>query len=232
MVRRLYSAVSVSAGDGGFAIALDARPLLTPGRRPLRVPTLALAEALAGEWREQGEMIRPDSMPLNQLANTAIDRVEPERPAIIEGLLGYGGSDLLCYRAGEPRELVERQDRLWQPVVDWAAAELGAELRLTTGVLPQPQPAAALARLRALVGSLDLWPLTALQSAVAATGSLLLGLALVKGKLDAAAVHQASQLDELYQAERWGEDDEAVARRDALAGQVAAAETLLVFARQ
>ncbi|HIJ63918.1 MAG TPA: ATPase [Rhodospirillaceae bacterium] len=231
MIRRHYSTVAVVPIDDAFGITLDGKALATPGRRPLRVPTLGLAEALAAEWRDQGEEIRPQTMPLNQLVNTAIDRIAPERDALVEGVLVFGAADLLCYRAEAPRDLAERQDALWQPIVDWAAGHLGAAMVVTTSLTHQTQPAAALARLAEIVAGYDLWRLTALQSAVPAMGSLLLGIALVEGKIDAEAAHRAAQLDELYQAERWGEDYEAVDRRNALLSQVAAAATLLYLTR-
>lgn len=231
MIRRRYSSVSVSSGDDGFVIALDGKPVQTPGLRPLVVPGLPLAEALGEEWRNQGEMIRPETMPINQLVNTAIDRVIPERTRIIEGLLGYGRTDLLCYRVAAPRDLAERQEAVWQPVLDWVAVRWEAEMVVTTELAHLAQPAAAMARLKAAVEHCDPWQLTALQSAVAAMGSLALGLALVEEKIDADGAHQAAQLEELYQAELWGEDEEAVARRSGLSSQVAAAARLLCLCR-
>ena len=231
MNRRRYSSVSVSPQDGGFILALDGKPLLTPGRRPLVVPALPLAEELGDEWRNQGESIRPETMPINQLVNTAIDRVAPERTRIIDSLLAYGGTDLLCYRVAAPRDLAERQEAVWQPLLDWLAVRWQAEMLVTTELAHRPQPALTITRLRAAIEPYDPWQLTALQSAVAAMGSLALGLALVEGKIDAGAAYQAAQLEELYQAELWGEDEEAADRRSGLASQVAAAARLLCLCR-
>ena len=230
-MKRFYSAVSVISAADGLTVALDGRAVRTPLGRSLAVGQSALAEALAAEWQAQGETIRPHTMPLTQLVSTAIDRVGPQRPAIIDELLNYAATDLLCYRAESPGDLVERQQSLWQPVIDWGAVELRAELIVTTGVVPVSQPFQSLARLREIVESHDSWRLTALQCVVAATGSLLLGLALVEGRLDAEQVFRASELDETYQIELWGEDPEASRRRRGLRDDVAAAARFLHLCR-
>lgn len=226
-MKRFYSQVAVAESVDGFGVRLDGRDLRTPAGQPLRIASRQLAEAVAEEWQSQGETVRPESMPLMQLASTAVDRVAPNRAAIIDQLVGYGGTDLVCYRADSPRDLVERQERVWQPVVDWAAVGLGAELVVTSGVIPLAQPAETLERLRIIIEGYDDLRLTALQSAVAAMGSLLLGLALVEGELEAEEAFAASQLDELYEIEFWGEDEEARIRRDALRTDVASAARLL-----
>lgn len=222
-IKRFYKTAGVAAANGGFAVTLDGRPVRTPMGAPLQVPSAALAEALAAEWQDQGEQIEPASMPLTQLANTAIDRVGPLRGAVIDELLNYAGTDLLCYRAEHPAELATRQSGRWQPVLDWAMTRFDAPLLVVTGVMPVAQPAETLAALRRAAEAYEPYRLTALQMATAASGSLVLALALVEGRLDEAEAFAASQLDELYQAELWGEDEEAAARRDRLKTELTAA---------
>jgi chaperone required for assembly of F1-ATPase len=226
-MKRFYSQASVAQGDDGFTITLDGKTIQTPAGNRLLVQDAGLAEAIAGEWLAQGETIRPDCMPLTQLASTALDRVIPNRPVIIAQLVNYAATDLLCYRAEAPQDLVERQDRLWQPLVDWVSATFDVELRVTRGVIPVAQPEATLAAFAAFLERYDHLRLTALQSAVAAMGSLLLGLALVEGRLAAEEAFAASQLDESYQIELWGEDVEATRAREALRKDIAAASQFL-----
>ncbi|BAE51909.1 ATP12 family chaperone protein [Paramagnetospirillum magneticum] len=222
-IKRFYKESAAELRDGGFAILLDGKPIKTPGGRPLSVPAKPLAEAIAGEWRSQGEQVLPSSMPMTQLASTAIDRVGPERPHITGQLMNYAGTDLLCYRAETPGDLVARQTAAWQPLLDWAAQALDAPLLVTTALAAIAQPDASLAALRRHVDAYDDWRLTALQSSTAAMGSLILGLALMEGRLDPEAAFQASQLDETYQIELWGEDWEAADRRAELRGDIDAA---------
>lgn len=226
-IKRFYKAVAIAAQDGGVAVTLDGRAIRTPAGQPLRLPAAALAEAVAAEWQAQGDTVEPDTMPLMQLAATALDRVAAHRAAIIDELLRYAASDLLCYRAEEPADLVQRQQRVWQPLLDWAAERHGVVLCVTGGIMPVAQPEAALAALRRAMAPLDDWRLTALQAMTAATGSLLLGLALLDGRLDADHGFAAAQLDELYQAELWGDDLEAESRRSRLHADIAAAVRLV-----
>ena len=204
------------AGEGGFGVALDGKPVRTPGRKPLTVASRALAEAIAAEWRGQGDKIEPATMPLTRLASTALDLVPEHRPAIVGEVAGYAETDLVCYRAETPTELVERQHGAWQPLLDWAAERYGAALAVTAGVVPRPQPREALAALRRAVEAQDDQSLVALHAATVAAGSLVIGLALTEGRIDAAAAFDLSQLDETFQIERWGEDSEATRRRAAL----------------
>jgi len=155
-------------------------------------------------------------MALNALACTAIDIVAPQRARIIEDLLGFGGHDLLCYWTDETGELLRRQQQHWQPLLDWAAADLGAPLKKICGIVSQPQPEESLQALRRAIQAHDDLALTGLAAAAKAAGSVILVLALARGRIDAAEAFRLSQLDELYQAERWGEDAEAAARRAAL----------------
>lgn len=228
-IKRFYKQAGIAATDAGFAVRLDGKPVKTPAGHALEVPAQALAEAIAAEWEAQESEVKPHSMPLTQLASTAIDRVGPERAAILEQLLNYAGTDLLCYRADFPPDLVERQARGWQPLLDWAREQVGAALAATEGVIAIDQPAEALAALQARLDGLDTWRLTAVQSATAASGSLVLALALEAGRLTGGETFALSQLDETYQIEQWGEDAEAAQRRAILERDIKAAERFLAL---
>lgn len=235
-LRRFYKAVTVGeapAGDtaGGFAVLLDGKQLRTPAGAPLVLAQRRLAEALAAEWEAQEKEIRPHDMPLMRLASTAIDRVAAQRQAVVDELVGYGETDLVCYRVERPAELVHRQQQRWQPLVDWATLHYDAPLAVTTGILPQKQPPGALEALRAAVDRLEPLPLAGLHGAVAASGSLILGLALLEGKIGAAAAWEASQLEEDWQIERWGEDEEAARRRAGLRADLEATARFLALLR-
>jgi chaperone required for assembly of F1-ATPase len=228
-IKRFYKSAGFAATEAGFAVQLDGKPVKSPAGQALVVPNAALAAAIAAEWEAQEITVKPHSMPLTQLASTAIDRIGPERAMILDQLMHYAGTDLLCYRADFPPDLVLRQARGWQPLLDWAREELGAGLAVTEGVIAIAQPAAALAALRARLDSRDTWRLTGVQSAAAAAGSLVLALALEAGRLTGAEVFALSQLDETYQIEQWGEDYEAADRRAVLERDIVAAERLLTL---
>jgi chaperone required for assembly of F1-ATPase len=212
-MRRIYREVRVAPAGGGWGILLDSRALQTPARAPLALPRRALAEAVAAEWEAQVERIVPATMPLMRMAATTIDRVVPQRSQAAAEIVGYAGTDLVCYRADRPAELVQRQTVLWQPLLDWATLRFDAPLLVVTGIAPKPQPPAAIAAIKSAVESLDPFWLTALHGATTACGSVVIGLALVEQRLDAEGAWQASQLDETFQIENWGEDPEAAARR-------------------
>jgi chaperone required for assembly of F1-ATPase len=226
-VKRFYQSVEVAVADDGHRLLLDGRPLLTPGRRALTLPSARLAEALADEWRAQDGTIRPEGMPLTRLANTARDRMPELRAVAIDEAVAYAGTDLLCYRAAAPLALVERQQHLWQPLLDWAASAFGTRLTVTTTLLPVTQPDAALRGLRAAVEAFGDWPLVGLHAATTTLGSLVLGLALTRGRIDAEQAVAASLLDELFEIERWGKDAETERRHDALRREVDAAALFL-----
>lgn len=230
--RRIYESVEVRGAEGGFAVTLDGRPVRTPTGHPLRLPTRALAQAIADEWAAQEETVRPPTMPLSQLAVTWIDKVTEGRAATVEAVARYAETDLLCYRAEEPDDLVDAQDAAWRPLLDWAASDLGARLTVTTGIVPVAQPEEAVAALRAAVEALDDVALTALSGAAAAAGSVVVGLALIAGRIDAAEAFAASQVDETHQAGRWGEDAEAADRRTRIRGDIEAAARFLALARE
>lgn len=226
-IKRFYKQADVAEAEGGFAIRLDGRPIKTPATNHLLVPSRALAEAVAAEWHEQGEEVVPALMPMTQLASTALDRIGPERPVIQEQMAKFATTDLLCYRAEFPPDLVRRQASQWQPLLDWAADALGATLVVTAGIMAVEQPRHALDALDAHLDGYDVWRLTVAQAACAASGSLVLALALADGRLTGVETFELSQLDETYQIEQWGEDWEAADRRDVLKRDILAAERLL-----
>jgi chaperone required for assembly of F1-ATPase len=206
-----WKVVAVTPAEGGFAVTLDGRPVRTPGKRVLVLPTRPLAEMVAAEWAAQSGALRPDTMPATRTANSAVEKVAPARAAVIDDLAGYGGSDLLSYRAEAPAALQARQQAGWDPLLDWAAAALGARLATGAGIIHVPQPPDALSRLRAEVAAMDDFRLAAFHDLVALSGSLVLALAVVHGRLDPETAWALSRLDEDWQAEHWGRDDEAEA---------------------
>lgn len=231
-IKRFYKTASAAPAPdvpegGGFTVMLDGRPLRTPAKAPLVLPGEALAAAIAAEWQRQEGAVDPQAMPLNALACTAIDVVRPQRDQIVEDLVGFGGHDLLCYWTDETGELLRRQQQQWQPLLDWTAGELGAPLRKTCGIVSQPQPEESLQALRRTIQVHDDLALTGLAAAAKAASSVILGLALAMRRVDAAEAFRLSQLDELYQAERWGEDAEAAARREALRQELESARHFL-----
>lgn len=211
-MKRFWKDVTV---DAERVVRLDDRPVRTPGRVPLALPTPALAEAVADEWRGVKETVDPRAMPLTGLANAAIDRIAADPIPFAEGLARYAETDLLCYRADSPPELVERQDAVWNPLLDWARDRYDVHFTLVTGIMHQPQPEATVERLAQAVAALDPFRLAALSPVVTITGSLVLGLALLEGAADADAVWQAAHVDEDFQAEIWGEDYLAIEAREA-----------------
>lgn len=219
-VKRFYEGAAVGEGR---AILLDGRPVKTPGRHPLAAPSDALAEAIADEWEAQEDLIDPRSMPLTGLANAAIDRIAPDAPAFARGLAAYGESDLLCYRAEGPAPLAARQSALWDPILAWAQQRYDAVFEIATGVIHMKQPEDSLARLRATLALRDPFQLAGLSPLVTVSGSLLIALALAEGELSLDQAWAAATIDEQWQIEQWGEDEEAVAtlaarRRDFSAG--------------
>lgn len=209
--KRFWQAATAVPCDGGFAVALDGRLVKTPAHTLLAVPTQALAEVIAAEWDAQQGQIRPEAMPATRAANSALDKVAPQFAAVADMLAEYGGSDLLCYRADGPATLVARQAAAWDPLLDWAAAHYGARLTVTAGVVHVAQPAETLAALRAAVHRCTPFELAALHDLVAISGSLILGLAVTEARLTAEEAFALSRIDEHWQNEQWGVDDEAAA---------------------
>lgn len=226
--RRFYKDVTVTADLG---IALDGRPVKTPMKAPLRLPTRALAEAVAAEWAEQGEEIKPATMTLTKLANTAIDRVGQHRDAILQEVLDYANSDLVCYRTDRPPDLVARHVKAWDPIVDWARTDLDAPFEVTDGILHRPQPEAALAAFGGAVAGLSDFELAAFHSIMTLTGSALVAMMLARRAIVPEAAWIAAHVDEDYQIEHWGQDAEAQARRAARSGEFMACCRFLALAR-
>jgi chaperone required for assembly of F1-ATPase len=205
-VKRFYRQATAAA-DG--AILLDGKPVRTPARRELVVPTLDLAEAVAEEWNAQGDRIDPRSMRLTGLANAAIDRIAPDPDAFAAGLARYGDTDLLCYRAEAPAALVERQASEWDPILAWARRRYDVDFDVTRGIIHKAQPQATIARLAHAVQARSSFELAALSPLVTISGSLVIALALVEAEIDIETAWASATLDEQWQAEQWGEDAEA-----------------------
>lgn len=207
--KRFWKATQVEPAAGGYRVLLDGRAVKTPGKRELVVPTQAMAQAIAGEWDEQSEFVKPETMPCTRSANAAIDKVTDQFDEVATLLAAYGDSDLLCYRAASPESLVERQSKSWDPLLEWVATELGAPLETRTGVMHSPQGADTLSRFDSLVRAMSVFELTGFHDLVGLSGSLVLALAVVHGRLSPEQAWTLSRLDEIWQAELWGSDEEA-----------------------
>ena len=214
--KRFYKVAHITGNDGGpFTVQLDGRSIKTPAGKPLAVPARALAEAIAREWDVQGELIAPASLPLTKLANSAIDGVATREADVAGDIIKYAASDLVCYRAPYPSQLVAAQARAWDPVLDSIAQRYGARFLTGAGIAHIAQPAASLEALRAAVASLDAFKLAALHLMTTLTGSALIALAHAGGDIDAGTAWTAAQTDERWQASQWGEDFEAAQREKA-----------------
>lgn len=207
--RRFWTDVAVTETPGGFSVLLDQRPVRTPLKSALDLPSRAMADAVAAEWAAQGDAIDPLSMPVTRSANAAIDKVRAQQAEVAGMLAAYAETDLLCHRADSPAELAARQAAGWDPVLDWAAVTYDAPLVVTEGVLPAAQPERSLAAYRNVVAGFKPFSLTALHDLVTLSGSLLLGLAVAAGQRDPETAWNLSRIDELWQVEQWGKDDEA-----------------------
>lgn len=223
-MKRFWTSVATRAEASGHAILLDGRPVRSPARRPLLLPTPALAEALAAEWAAQGDTVDPREMPLTRMAGTAVDALAGKRDGTADAVARYAQTDMVCYWADQPQRLLERQQATWRPLLDWMQQRFGVHLRVTTGLHAVDQPAGSLSRLHALVHGLDDFRLVPLSIATGTAGSLVIGLALLEGRLDAAGAFEAAELDETHQIEQWGEDHEAARRRDGIRAEFAAIE--------
>ncbi len=212
-MKRFYKEAGVVAQPGGHGIALDGRPVRTPARAPLILPNEALARAIAQEWADQGEEIDPAAMPLTGFANAAIDQIAPDPVAFAASIAVYGESDLLCYRADSPAELFARQQEQWQPLLDWASGRYDLSFTVTSGIIHVAQPPATLDRLGEVVAAQGPFTLAALSPLVSLSGSLVIGLATLEQAFEIGRLRQAAELDELWQAGLWGDDDAALARR-------------------
>jgi chaperone required for assembly of F1-ATPase len=223
-MKRFWKDVSVDADRG---VRLDGKPVRTPGRSPLVLPTDALAEAVADEWRYVEGEINPRAMPLTGLANAAIERVTADPALFAANLAAYAESDLLCYRADDPAPLVERQAALWDPPLAWASQRYDVHFTVVAGIIHKPQPGATIERLAVAVAVRDPFELAGLSPIVTITGSLVLGLALIECAMDAGAIWAAANLDEDWQAGQWGEDALAVQAREVRRAEFDAAARFL-----
>lgn len=217
--KRFYDEVAIAAVEGGYGLTLDGKPVRTPARAPLALPTLALAQAVAAEWRGQGEQIDPATMPLTRMANTALDGVAARIGAVAAEVVKFAGSDLVCYRAGEPETLVAAQNAAWTPALDFAREVLGARFNLAEGVMFVAQPEDSIAAVARAVEAEARRPdgpfrVAALHEMTALTGSALIALALAHGALGFEAGWAAAHVDEDHQIKLWGADEEALARRE------------------
>ena len=214
-MKRFYKEAAPRPVENGYEILLDKKLVKTPGRKRLVVPTSGLAEAIAAEWNAQGDKIDPRSMPLTGLANAAIDRAATDHEGFARTLARFGESDLLCYRADSPNALISRQSKLWDPVLAWARRRFDVDFETVRGIVHRPQPPATLERLERAVLSKTAFELAALSPLVTISGSLLIGLALAEDGLDLDKAWEAATLDEAWQTEHWGEDEEAAAALEA-----------------
>lgn len=207
--KRFWKTATASACEGGFTVMLDKRSVRTPAKSALTVPTMAMAQAIAAEWDAQEEKLDPGKMPVTRGANAAIDKVRTQRQEVIDLLAEYGDSDLLCYRAAGPEELIKRQADGWDPMLVWADTELGVRLRVGEGVMHVEQQPEALEKLHAEVMAFDDFALASVHDLISISGSLILALAITKEGIAVEDAWQLSRLDEHWQFEQWGEDEEA-----------------------
>lgn len=231
MARRFYKEVNVTEVNGGFIVRLDAHELKTPAKKPLVMPTVALAQHVADEWRAQETDIDSYSMPTMRLVSTALDRVADVPMETAQAFAAYGMSDLLCYRAENPDKLVKKQADAWDPILDWAKNRFDMSFEVTQGILPINQPADNEARLLAIAGT-DVFRLTGLAHMAAILGSAILAIAADEAHIDAQQAYQLAFLDDLYQIDEWGSDEEAVDRLDKIALDIRHASSYLSALKQ
>jgi len=227
-MKKFYQQAVAAPVEGGFTVQLDTRSIKTPAQTEFVVPTLALAEIIAAEWDAQEGELDQSTMPLTTLAYAALDRTRVGRPMIIEETAAYAGSDLLCYRAENPQELVVKQAASWQPVLDWAADELNLELAVASGVVSVAQSEDAMATALKLVSECDNFRLAALDRLTHITGSLVVGLAVLQGHLQAHEAYEISHMEERWQTKLWGADEEAEERHEKRKIEMAAAQRFVV----
>jgi len=229
-MKRFYKTATAQAeADGTISVRLDGRAMKTPAKADMRLPSMALAEAIAAEWEAQQGEVKPAEMPLTRLAATAIDRVGADRSFATDEIVRYGDTDLLSYRAGDQEDLNAKQVAAWQPLLDWFRDRFDVQLAVTTGIMAVPQPEELKPRLHKICAAYDVFHLTALHAATSNTGSVVLGLALLEGRVDAVTASETSLLDELHQTSLWGEDAEAAHRRANLAADLQATARFLAL---
>ena len=230
-MKRFYKQVSTAPVEGGFGVLLDGKPVQTPARNVLALPTAHLAAAIAKEWADQGEVVIATAMPLLRLSNSIIDGVAVNRAGVIDAILRFGENDLLCYRAHQPPELAARQRGGWEPLLDWAHQQHGAQMTVAEGLTHVDQAPQALAALRRALEGFDAFTLGGLHVVASITGSTVLALAVADGFISGAHAFELSRIDENYQAEKWGQDAEAAKRASALAHELDKAVELIALSR-
>ena len=209
VMKRFWTDATVAEAADGFAVHLDGRAIKTPAKSALIVPSQALAAAVAEEWQNQSDVVDPESMPITRLANSALDKVTPQFDAVVDHLVEYGGSDLLCYRADRPDSLIARQAAEWDPLLAWAQTHHGISLALQTGIMPIDQPQDALSQMRDLTHAMSPFHVAGFHELVTISGSWIIGYAAFVDAFLQDRLWAAACLDELFQAEQWGEDAEA-----------------------
>lgn len=207
--KRFWTDVAIREVEAGYAVELDGRPVRTPAKAALTLPTRALAEAVAEEWRAQQDEIQPEAMPVTRMANSSIDKIIPQRAEVEAHLLSYGETDLLCYRAESPQELVDRQAEAWDPWLEWLAQKTGVRLLVASGVIPVAQPLAELERLKLEFAGFSNFQLAAFHDLVTLPGSLVLAISVTSGSAKPNEIWDVACVDEQWQIEQWGEDEEA-----------------------
>ena len=230
--KRFYSEVTTGRRGSGFAVMLDGKPLRTPARAEFVVPNQALANAIAEEWRMQGDTIQPDIMPMTRFANTVLDRISPRHDDAIAQIMRFAEHDLVCYRADYPADLAARQARAWDALLAWLKEHHRAELKIGAGIAHVVQSEKSLKALDRAVAAYDDFQLAAHHAATTVTGSLVIALAFLDGRLDAEGAFAAFHLDEAYQAEHWGKDAEAQERARHAAAELIAAECFLALLKK
>lgn len=228
-MKRFYDAVTLEPVEGGYQICLDGRPVRTPLKAPLTAPQKPLADAVAQEWHDQDGDIDINAMPLTGLLNVAVDYVEPRRSEVAAEAATYIETDLLCYRDDKQEELRQLQEWRWQPILEWADKSLSIRLFVTQGVLPISQPPEAMRTVGAVLDRMEPLALTAVLKLAPALGSILLGLAVIHGRLGAEEAYDLSVLEDSWQEQKWGQDDEAGQRREHVKSEVIAAVRLLTL---
>ena len=229
--KRFYAQAGGAEADGGFAVTLDGKPIRTPSGRAITIPSQEIALAVAAEWEAQADSIAPLTMPMTRFANSVVEAVVDRVGLVADDVAKYFHTDLLFYRAGHPEALVAREASHWDPVLFWAADELGAHFILAEGIVHVRQPEQAVAAARAALPD-DPWSVAALHVVTTLTGSALLALALRERVLGADQVWAAAHVDEDWNAEQWGQDEEAVDRRAARAVDFRAAARILEVLRK
>lgn len=228
-IKRFYKEATAIQIEDGHGLALDGLTYKTPAKNAFVVPTQAMAEAVATEWNAAGDKIFPDQMPHTTHANTALDRVAPQRADVCKELTGYAGTELLCYRAADPAALVDKQRAEWDPWLDWARNTHGLHFKQTQGVIHVAQPPQTLEKAAALLAPLSDFELAAVFTLITVTGSFTLGMALHGGHLTVEEAFQLAHLDELYQTDVWGADEDAEARRAIIRETLAKVAEFLTF---